>query len=105
MNEKAFSTFEKAFLAQLIGTGAQVLKLVFLFIPKFIVFILGIVVLPLLEILFFPFFGNCRILAWRIGCTAGVWIDLDGSGTTITFVQKNTVCVMTLDTGHSFLLI
>jgi hypothetical protein len=99
MFEKAFSFVNRK------GRRFQTLKFVFLFIPKLVVFIFGIIILPFLEVLFLPFIRNSRILTRRIGCTAGVWIDLYGSGTTITFIQKNTVCVMTLNTGHSFLLV
>jgi hypothetical protein len=99
MFEKAFSFVNRDW------RKSQTLKLVFLFIPELVVFIFGVILLPFLEVLFLPFIGNRRILTGRIGCTAGVWIDLYGSGTTITLIQKNTVCVMTLNTGHSFLLV
>jgi hypothetical protein len=62
------------------------LELVFILIPELIVLVIAIVVFPFLHLLFLPFVSDGGILAGRIGCTAGVRVDLYGSSATITFI-------------------
>ena len=62
------------------------LKLILVLFPEVIILIIGIVLFPLLTILFFPFIGNGCILTGGLGGTARVGIDLYSSGTTIAFI-------------------
>jgi hypothetical protein len=82
----------------------ETLKFVLFLIPQFIVFIF-IVLLPFLRFFLVPLLLGGGGVAGRVGGTACVRIDLHGGGTAVSFIQKDTISVMTLDAGHSILLL
>jgi hypothetical protein len=86
---------------QLSGRRKAVLKLVFVVEPLLIFFIC-IIFFPLLEFfLVIPLIFGGGLFRGGVGVAAGVWIQLHGCGGTITFVEKDTIRVMTLNSGHA----
>jgi hypothetical protein len=92
---------EKAFLVYSRFDSNRVLELVFLFVPKFIVFVFAVILFPFFALFFFPILFGGGFIAGRIGDTSRVRIDFDSSGAAVAFIQKYTIDVMTLNPGHS----
>jgi uncharacterized membrane protein YhhN len=82
--------------------GAEALKFVLILLPRIIV--LFFIVLPFLRFFFVPIFLFGGFIARGIGGATRVWIQFNSGGGAITFVNKNTIGVVTLDAGHSILL-
>lgn len=63
------------------------LEIVFVFIPKLVLFLF--LVLPIQFVFFFPFFF--RFVGRGVGIASGVRVDLHRRGAAIPFVQKYTI--------------